>query len=229
MIYEKFFNNTNSVHDYFKQVSYGKLNLTGTITNWIPLDNAKNYYGADSAGGIDDGNCTREQLITDALTAGDPFINYQDYNNIIGGINDQNIYIFKRIEEQNIKFRTLISEILSVYNLLSLFFPNKSAEQFINKIVLINEPLEELVKHIEYYLDQKDFKNASLYLERSAILYHRSNKLKKAAELYKSTAIILEDYGKIKKSIVYHKNRIIYLATYLTTYLQIIFYNFHQF
>jgi len=57
------------------------------------------------------------------------------YNSIIGGVNDQNIYIFKRIEQQHIKFKTLISEILSIYNLLSLFFPNKLIEQFINKIV----------------------------------------------------------------------------------------------
>jgi M6 family metalloprotease-like protein len=65
---------TGSATDYYAEVSYGRLNLTGTVTGWYRAANNAIYY-ADLGGPGD-----AQDLVREAAAASDATVNYAQYD-----------------------------------------------------------------------------------------------------------------------------------------------------
>ncbi len=72
------YNGTGSFRDYYREASYGKLDITTTVTRWITVPYPKSYYGSEGA----------VNLIRDALLAIDDEIDLRDFDNDGDGILD---------------------------------------------------------------------------------------------------------------------------------------------
>jgi M6 family metalloprotease-like protein len=69
-----------TVTDYYSEVSYGLLNMTGTVYDWVTLSNNDTYYeGALGCNGLC--GTTMGQLMTEVLDAKDPQIDFGQYDN----------------------------------------------------------------------------------------------------------------------------------------------------
>jgi M6 family metalloprotease-like protein len=70
-----------TVTQYYNEISYGDLNLTGTVYGWHTLPNTAAYYaGAGTCNGIC-GTAKVGQLITNTLAANDVAVNFGQYDN----------------------------------------------------------------------------------------------------------------------------------------------------
>ena len=76
-----FDNSSGTVTEYYDEVSYGNLHVTGAVYDWVSLSQTGNYYeGGPGCRGV----CTvakTGELILDALIARDAAINFGDYDN----------------------------------------------------------------------------------------------------------------------------------------------------
>jgi M6 family metalloprotease-like protein len=66
--------------DYYRQVSYGALNVVGNVTQWITLNRAMSYYGEDTGGSIDPDS---SRLVVDAVAAIESTIDLSQYQNVM--------------------------------------------------------------------------------------------------------------------------------------------------
>nr|MDO8099378.1 M6 family metalloprotease domain-containing protein [Candidatus Njordarchaeota archaeon] len=78
------------MRSYFEEVSYGKMTVTGNITDWIYIDNNTVDYGKNTGSGskgVDDtdgdGIPDSWKLIRDAINWTDGFINFTQYDDVI--------------------------------------------------------------------------------------------------------------------------------------------------
>jgi M6 family metalloprotease-like protein len=69
---------TGSVKDYYLQNSYGQFNLTVTVAGPYTAANNMSYYGGNDANGND---LRPRELVTEAVNAADPYVNYADFDN----------------------------------------------------------------------------------------------------------------------------------------------------
>ena len=69
---------TGSVFDYYKENSYGQLNLAVTVAGPFTAAHNLAYYGANDANGND---VNPEALVTEAAILADPTVNYADFDN----------------------------------------------------------------------------------------------------------------------------------------------------
>ena len=69
---------TGSVYDYYKENSYGKLNLAVTVAGPFTAAHNMAFYGANNGAGND---VNPEALVTEAVTLADPTVNYADFDN----------------------------------------------------------------------------------------------------------------------------------------------------
>ncbi len=61
-----------ALNHYWREASYGQLSLTGTVsTNWLRSAQTKAYWGANSAGGLDDANAAIAGLAQEAVLLAD--------------------------------------------------------------------------------------------------------------------------------------------------------------
>lgn len=67
-----------SFRDYYLEASYGKLDISTTVTRWVTLPYDKSYYGSEGA----------VNIIRDALTELDSEINLADFDNDKDGVLD---------------------------------------------------------------------------------------------------------------------------------------------
>jgi M6 family metalloprotease-like protein len=65
--------------DYYDEVSYGDLNMTGTVYGWTTLANVDTYYEGGCQGLC--GSAKVGELIVEALTAHDPAVDFGIYDN----------------------------------------------------------------------------------------------------------------------------------------------------
>ena len=83
-------NHVGSVHDYFWDQSYGKLDLTFDVVGPLTVSKNYGYYGSDSMSGYNDMNVS--EMITEACELADNYIDYNDYDWDSDGFVDQ-VYI----------------------------------------------------------------------------------------------------------------------------------------
>ncbi|MBN2153957.1 MAG: M6 family metalloprotease domain-containing protein [Candidatus Lokiarchaeota archaeon] len=76
------FGNPLSMASYYREVSYGRLNLTGMVTPWFTSSRTMSYYGADSGPfpNIDDQNGNIFELAKEAVQLADPTVNFAPYD-----------------------------------------------------------------------------------------------------------------------------------------------------
>ena len=68
------------MNDYYRQVSYGRIEITGNVTDWITLGHPMRYYGADAGGNIDPNS---SKLLTDAVAAAGSTVDFKQYQNVM--------------------------------------------------------------------------------------------------------------------------------------------------
>jgi M6 family metalloprotease-like protein len=67
-----------NLNNYIDEVSFGLTSVTGEATAWLQLGHAREYYVEGTAFPSD----PKFNLITDAVDAADPFVDYNDYDGI---------------------------------------------------------------------------------------------------------------------------------------------------
>ncbi|MEX2718976.1 MAG: M6 family metalloprotease domain-containing protein [Candidatus Sigynarchaeota archaeon] len=89
------FGNPLSMASYYREASYGRLNLTGTVTSWVTSSRTMSYYGADSGPfpNIDDENGNIFELAREAVQLADPSVNFAPYDQDGDGYIDNLIVI----------------------------------------------------------------------------------------------------------------------------------------
>lgn len=70
---------TGSMRDYFREVSYGTLDITGDILGWYHMPQPYSYY-VDNQNGFGTYPKNVQKLIEDAIDAANPDVNYADYD-----------------------------------------------------------------------------------------------------------------------------------------------------
>jgi len=74
----------NKVSQYFREVSYSKISLTGSVSRWYQMNKTVGAYGRDSALNIDDpngdGSPDSWALIQEAIDAADPEVDFSQYS-----------------------------------------------------------------------------------------------------------------------------------------------------
>jgi M6 family metalloprotease-like protein len=87
--------NKQSMASYYKENSYGRLTLTGTVTSWLTSSRTMSYYGADSGDfpNIDDENGNIFELAREAVQLADPSVNYANFDQNSDGYVDNLIVI----------------------------------------------------------------------------------------------------------------------------------------
>ena len=75
-----FDNPSGTVTDYWDEVSYGNLNLTGTVRAWVGLRENDSYYEGLS-NGLNPANARTGELIQETLDANDGAVNFALYDN----------------------------------------------------------------------------------------------------------------------------------------------------
>lgn len=95
----------NSMYNYYKEVSYGKLNVTGTVgSKWYPSARTLSYYGADSVpwDSIDDANGNIYELAREAVRLADYDIDFSHYDKDSDGIVDHVIIVHAGAGQESI-------------------------------------------------------------------------------------------------------------------------------
>jgi immune inhibitor A len=86
------FNSTpsvKSVNRYYDENSFGLLSVSGEVTAvWLQSAQTMAYYGADGAGGIDNKNGPIYALVTEAVRAADPLIDFSRFDRDLDGFID---------------------------------------------------------------------------------------------------------------------------------------------
>ncbi len=87
--------NNLSMASYYRENSYGRLTLTGTVTTWLTSSHTMSYYGADSGDfpNIDDENGNIFELAREAVQKADPSVNYANFDQNSDGYVDNLIVI----------------------------------------------------------------------------------------------------------------------------------------
>ena len=70
---------TGTMQEYFREVSYGHLTLTGTVYDWVTTSNPNDYYIGERNGRGSDAHTG--EYITEILSLNDPAIDFGQYDN----------------------------------------------------------------------------------------------------------------------------------------------------
>lgn len=69
-----------SLASYYREASNGQFSVTGTIIGPVQSDHPMDYYGADSATGLDDANGSIGEMIREAVQKADGLVNFRDFD-----------------------------------------------------------------------------------------------------------------------------------------------------
>ena len=69
-----------SMRTYYREVSYGLLDIQATIVDWVNVGSPMSAYGTDSASGTDDANGPVYRLVIDAVRAADASVNFAQFD-----------------------------------------------------------------------------------------------------------------------------------------------------
>lgn len=85
-----------SVHDYFYDQSYGKLDIKFDVVGPVTLSKISSYYGQNDDYGVD---AHAAEMVIDAIKAADSDVNYKDYDSDGDGEVDQVVVVFAGVGE----------------------------------------------------------------------------------------------------------------------------------
>ncbi|MHA1891340.1 MAG: M6 family metalloprotease domain-containing protein [Promethearchaeota archaeon] len=87
--------NPGSLTSYFKENSYGRLNISGIVTPWVKSSHDLSYYGEDSGDfpNIDDANTDIFEMAREAVQLADPYVDFSKYDDDGDGFVDNLIII----------------------------------------------------------------------------------------------------------------------------------------
>jgi M6 family metalloprotease-like protein len=71
---------TGSVHDYFEEVSYGKLDLQSTVTVWVVLPHTEAYYANGTSGLGNTYPKNAQGMVVDAMNLVDPLVDFSQFD-----------------------------------------------------------------------------------------------------------------------------------------------------
>jgi len=71
---------TGTMREYYDEISYGNLDVQGTVYNWVTVSNDDDYYSPDESCGRWEGART-DEFITETIAANDGAIDFGDYDN----------------------------------------------------------------------------------------------------------------------------------------------------
>lgn len=71
---------TGTMTEYYDEISYGLLQLDGTVFDWVTLDEDDNYY-AGTTNGLDPADAKIGEMIHEILDANDGSVNFADFDN----------------------------------------------------------------------------------------------------------------------------------------------------
>ncbi len=92
--YHLLFNeNNNSLKDYYYEVSYGNLIITGEVFGWFRLNNNYNYYVDSNYGIYGNYPHNSQGLVIDLIKICDPYINFREYDEDNDGYVDNLIIV----------------------------------------------------------------------------------------------------------------------------------------
>jgi M6 family metalloprotease-like protein len=80
---DKLFGSVNSVADYWNEVSFGTVTITGAVTDWLTLPNTREYYGRDNGEDTDSYYGPSSKFVTAAIDLANPVINYANYDKVM--------------------------------------------------------------------------------------------------------------------------------------------------
>ncbi|MEO0050185.1 MAG: M6 family metalloprotease domain-containing protein [candidate division WOR-3 bacterium] len=75
-----FGSNTGSMRDYYEEVSYGNLTITGEVFGWVRLPNPYSYYLGDSFGIYGEFPRNSQGLVRDVVELVDPAVDFSRYD-----------------------------------------------------------------------------------------------------------------------------------------------------
>ena len=82
-MYQKIFTNAGSFRNYYKEDSYNKYTVAGTVTPWITMPQTMVYYGKDSPPGHDNYYGSRDRLPDDAILTANPLVDFSIYDHVL--------------------------------------------------------------------------------------------------------------------------------------------------
>ena len=71
---------TGTMSQYYAEISYGAINLTGTVTNWVTVSQNDTYYEGTS-NGLNPANAETGEFLKELLDANDGSIDFGQYDN----------------------------------------------------------------------------------------------------------------------------------------------------
>ena len=82
-MYQKIFTNSGSFRNYYKENSYNKFTVAGTVTPWIMMPQTMVYYGKDNPPNHDTYYGSRDRLPNDAIPTANSIVDFSIYDHII--------------------------------------------------------------------------------------------------------------------------------------------------
>jgi M6 family metalloprotease-like protein len=79
----RIFGSSNSMNDYYNEITFGKTTIVGNATNWLTLPNTRAFYGKDSVQYHDDYYQTKFKTMTDIIDLANPYVDYGLYNKVM--------------------------------------------------------------------------------------------------------------------------------------------------
>lgn len=91
--FDRFFNDgapgARSMRAFYSEASYGALTINATIVpTWFVSNHTMAYYGQDGPGGVDSANGPIYNLVTEAVRAADPSVNFSAFDTDRDGVVD---------------------------------------------------------------------------------------------------------------------------------------------
>jgi len=87
-----------SVKDYYYEVPYNQLTLTGNVLGWYTASNGHNYYGQNNVSVKD---IYVQQLVTEAVNAADPYVDFSQFDNDSDGFVDMLVVFHQGFGEES--------------------------------------------------------------------------------------------------------------------------------
>jgi M6 family metalloprotease-like protein len=72
---------TGTMTEYYDEISYGQLDVQGTVYNWVTVSADDDYYSPGSSCGRRSGGALTDEFITEAIGANDGAVDFGDYDN----------------------------------------------------------------------------------------------------------------------------------------------------